>query len=492
MGERATKETWLEGGWARAVTVVGVLFVVWSGEIILSTVGTGTLSLVDVVAALGALIASLGLLASVNRKRLSRAQWQWIGFAYMLLLVAATAVSRHEGEPAVRGWPGGALMVLLYPVMFPATRRFSFAFGVVAIVIDIIAAAAMGRIPTAFAGWVGLYHAHLMATVFAVAIAYLTQRIGQTELTSSSLGSYELLEKLGEGGMGEVWRAKHALLARGAAVKLIHPKRRRDPKSEEAYRRRFDREAQAASGLSSPHTVEVYEYGQREDGVLFFAMELIDGLDMVEVVFRQRPLPPERVAHLLRQVCYSLEEAHDHGLVHRDIKPNNVMVARAGAEHDFVKVLDFGLVKEQESKEDLKLTRDGATPGTPGFMAPEQIMAPSTVDLRADIYGVGCLAYFLVSARLVFESDDWDKVKMSHVSDPVVLPSDRTEMAIHPELEAVIMKCLAKDVKDRYQSARALGDALGAIEFEEPWTRDRARAEWQGHDFKSLDWYQTE
>jgi len=291
-----------------------------------------------------------------------------------LVLVAAAAVGRHEGEMVARGWPGGAILVILFPVMFPAPGRAALAFGLAGWAADIAVAFHYGRTPADFGGWVGLYHGYLMGTIFSVALAYLQRRIGQTEITSSNLGSYNLVEKLGEGGMGEVWRADHTLLKRGAAVKLIHPKRARDPKSAVAYRKRFEREVQSASRLRSPYTVEIFDYGEREDGVLWFAMELIDGLDMVELTFRNRPLHIERIVHLLSQVCHSLEEAHEHGLVHRDIKPNNVMVGRMGAEYDFVKVLDFGLVKLEETKEDVKLTRAGATPGTPGFMAPEQIM----------------------------------------------------------------------------------------------------------------------
>jgi len=486
--EEVKRETWLEGGWARVVTVVLVLFVVWTGELLLAVFGGAELSTVDSLAALFALVASLGLLAAVSKRKLPRNQWVMIGFAYMLFLVAAAAVGRHEGEMVARGWPGGAILVILFPVMFPAPGRAALAFGLAGWAADIAVAFHYGRTPADFGGWVGLYHGYLMGTIFSVALAYLQRRIGQTEITSSNLGSYNLVEKLGEGGMGEVWRADHTLLKRGAAVKLIHPKRARDPKSAVAYRKRFEREVQSASRLRSPYTVEIFDYGEREDGVLWFAMELIDGLDMVELTFRNRPLHIERIVHLLSQVCHSLEEAHEHGLVHRDIKPNNVMVGRMGAEYDFVKVLDFGLVKLEETKEDVKLTRAGATPGTPGFMAPEQIMTPSEVDPRADIYSVGCLAYFLVTGRLVFEADDWERVKMAHVKNPVVPPSDRTDFDVPAEMDAVIMKCLEKDPDDRFQTIGKLAEALAAVPVEEPWTRARAKKEWTLHKFKSSDW----
>jgi serine/threonine-protein kinase len=372
--------------------------------------------------------------------------------------------------------------------MFPASPRAAVLFGVSSLFIDVGVAALWGTLPDAFGTFAGTYHGFLTGALLSVAVAYLGHRLGQTELTSANLGSYALVEKLGEGGMGEVWRADHALLKRGAAVKLIHPKRLRDPEARAAYRARFELEVQSASRLRSPYTVEIFDYGEREDGVLWFAMELVDGVDMVRLVFDKQPLQTERVVHLLRQVCCSLQEAHEHGLVHRDIKPNNVMVGRTGAEYDFVTVLDFGLVKTVRGREDQSLMRQGATPGTPGFMAPEQISTPTKVDARADVYGVGCLAYFLVSGRLVFEDDDWDRVKMAHVEDPVVPPSERTELHVPKEMDAVIVKCLEKDPADRYQTAEELAEALGTIPVPAPWTRARAKNAWANHPFRDEDW----
>ncbi len=489
MGE-SERERWLEAGWTRVVTVVVALLVVWSGEILLAIIGSGPATKVDVVAAISAVVVSLAMLAAVSGRRLSRVQWVRVGFVYMLVLVVIAAVGRYEAAPVVgRGWAAVTILIVVFPVMFPASPQAAAAFGAASLVVDVGVAHAFGQLPDEVTLVLGRYHGFLMGTLLSVALSYIVQRLGHKELEARSLGSYTLVEKLGEGGMGEVWRANHALLKRGAAVKLISPERVRDERSREAYRQRFEREVQSASRLRSPYTVEIFDFGQREDGVLWFAMELLDGLDLVELTFQNRPLPIERVIFILQHVCHSLEEAHEHGLVHRDIKPNNVIVGRMGAEYDFVKVLDFGLVKtEGSTEEEAKLTRQGATPGTPGFMSPEQILTPKKVDARADVYGVGCLAYFMITGRLVFEADDWERVKTMHVKEPVVPPSRRTEFDVPGEMDGVILKCLEKDPKRRYQTIAEVAEALGEIPTEENWTRARARQAWEGYEFRGGDW----
>jgi serine/threonine-protein kinase len=297
------------------------------------------------------------------------------------------------------------------------------------------------------------------------------------------MGSYHLGELLGRGGMGEVYKASHRMLARPAAIKLIHPDAlaRHDPKSAGLAVARFKREADAAARLRSPHTVELYDFGEGEDGTLYFVMELLEGLDLETLVRREGPLPEKRVIHILRQVCESLEEAHASGLVHRDIKPANIHVGRVGLRHDFVKVLDFGLVKSvmAEPGEDSMATAAGLTPGTPAYMAPEMALG-QPVDGRADIYALGCVAYFLLTGELVFEATNAFQLIAKHLEESPVPPSRRTELRVSPQLEQVVLVCLAKRPEDRPQTATELDRMLAEIEVE-PWSDEEATDWWRTH-----------
>jgi serine/threonine-protein kinase len=295
------------------------------------------------------------------------------------------------------------------------------------------------------------------------------------------MGSYELVKLLGRGGMGEVWLARHRRLCSGAAVKLIRPEVLIEKTGREAHvlRRRFEQEARATARLRSPHTVVLHDYGVSEEGSFYYAMELLEGLDLEGVVERFGPQPPSRVAHILRQVCDSLAEAHGYGLVHRDIKPSNIFLAHLGVQCDFVKVLDFGLVKTDEA-EATRLTLDGMTAGTPAYMAPE-LATGKPFDGRVDIYSLGCIAYFLLTGTPVFEESTPVAVAIAHVQKDPVPPSQRTEIAVPSALEQVIMRCLAKNPADRPQSARELARALEAAEGVGTWSPDDAERWWRMH-----------
>jgi hypothetical protein len=320
-----------------------------------------------------------------------------------------------------------------------------------------------------------------LSTVTSSTIYGLRQQVKE----ASEIGQYTLEEKIGSGGMGEVWRARHRLLIRPAAVKLVTARALgsgpdRDP---ELRLRRFEREARATAGLKSPHTVQLYDFGVTDDGTLYYVMELLDGMDLDTLIDRFGPVPAERAIHLLLQVCASLEDAHQNGLVHRDIKPANIIVSRVGAAWDFVKVLDFGLVKlesARQSEESLRLTADSTVSGTPGFIAPESVLGAQT-DHRVDIYSLGCVAYWLVTGKLVFEGPGTVKVMSDHVHTPPSPPSSRTELPIPPELDALILECLEKDPGKRPASASALQSRLQAIPIATPWTRERAERWWGLH-----------
>ena len=330
-------------------------------------------------------------------------------------------------------------------------------------------------------------------SVLGVTLATITSRVTyglrQQVREVSELGQYILEEKIGGGGMGEVWRARHRLLIRPAAIKLIRQQAvgMMDP---ELLMRRFEREARATAALKSPHTVQLYDFGATDDGTLYYVMELLDGLDLDTLVQEQGPLPAERAVHLLRQVCSSLADAHGNGLVHRDIKPANVVVSRAGTTFDFAKVLDFGLVKldstQRADEQDAKLSADGSTSGTPAFMAPEVVLGDAHTDHRVDLYALGCVAYWLLTGKLVFEGTAM-QVMFHHASTPPTRPSLRGELPIPPLLEDLIMECLEKDPARRPVSAEVVSSRLEAVPLASPWTAERAERWWATHRPRPAD-----
>jgi serine/threonine-protein kinase len=282
--------------------------------------------------------------------------------------------------------------------------------------------------------------------------------------------------------MGEIWRARHRLLIRPAAIKLIRPQMAGDP---ELLLRRFEREARATAALKSPHTVQLYDFGATEDGRLYYVMELLDGLDLDTLVRQYGPLPSGRAVHILRQVCSSLQDAHVNGLVHRDIKPANVVVSRAGTTFDFAKVLDFGLVKldtpGKAADDAVKLTGDGTTSGTPAFMAPETVLGLAETDHRVDLYALGCVGYWLLSGRLVFDGRNALEVMFHHAHTAAPRLATRSALPIPASLEQLIMECLEKEPARRPASAEAVSIRLGAVSLEEAWTLERAEGWWAAH-----------
>jgi serine/threonine-protein kinase len=332
--------------------------------------------------------------------------------------------------------------------------------------------------------FLGLVFPYLLVVGMAYVGARVVYQLGTEVKRARELGSYRLEAKLGEGGMGEVWRARHRMLSRPAAIKLIRPSPGGDGRvgvSEEAVRR-FEREAQVIARLRSPHTVELFDFGRAADGAFYYVMELLDGLDADSLLRRFGPVPSERAIYLLRQVCHSLSEAQSCGLVHRDIKPANIFLCRYGEEYDFVKVLDFGIVGAVRDTPggNLMHTRGDAVRGTPAFIAPEQAMG-GEVDGRADIYATGCLAYWLLTGELVFTADSPMKLLLHHVQTPPPRPSARTELPIPPALDDLVLSCLAKDPANRPQSARELSLRLGEVAGAGAWTQERAREWWVAH-----------
>lgn len=269
------------------------------------------------------------------------------------------------------------------------------------------------------------------------------------------LGQYSLEEKLGEGGMGEVYRARHAMLRRPTAVKLLPV-----AKAGEKSIARFEQEVRQTARLKHPNTVAIYDFGRTPEGVFYYAMELLDGLTLAEVVERDGPQQVSRVVHLMRQIAGALDEAHDVGLMHRDIKPANVLVCQRRGFGDVAKVVDFGLVKELDSGGNLSMT--GTLVGTPLYLAPEAITNPEELDHRGDLYALGCVGYFLLTGTNVFEGKTVVEICSHHLHSTPVPPSVRAD-DVPPALEAIILRLLSKDPNDRYPDAPAVLEALEGI-----------------------------
>ena len=317
----------------------------------------------------------------------------------------------------------------------------------------------------------------LMLFIGAVISTYGTHIINSLRVEAfeaKQFGQYRLKESIGQGGMGEVYLAEHQLLKRPCAIKLI----RQDKAVDSKALQRFEREVRTTAKLSHPNTIDIYDYGRTEEGVFFYVMEYLPGMDLDELVKRHGPLPPERAIHLLRQVCQALQEAHGIGFVHRDIKPGNIFVAQRGGIYDVVKVLDFGLVKSTGRLEDAKLTQDDTLAGSPLFISPEQASGEHEPDARSDIYSLGAVAYFLLTGRPPFEGTNPMKVIIAHARDQVLPPSKHSP-DIPRDLENIVVRCLAKEPHERYQDVATLNRAFAQCQLTVEWTQSNASQWWQ-------------
>ena len=288
------------------------------------------------------------------------------------------------------------------------------------------------------------------------------------------LGQYTLEEKLGEGGMGSVYRARHAMLRRPTAIKLLPPE-----KSSEASLARFEREVQLTASLSHPNTVSVFDYGRTPDGIFYYVMEYLGGTDLAALVREDGPQPPARVAQVLQQVASALVEAHGIGLIHRDIKPENIILCERGGIPDVAKVVDFGLVRDLEPASGVRLTQANVIQGTPLYLSPEAIRAPDAVDARSDLYGLGAVGYYLLTGTHVFGGATTVEVCSHHLHSLPVPPSERLGRPLPTDLERLILACLEKDPARRPVSAAALRDALGALGGVGRWGESEARQWWE-------------
>jgi serine/threonine-protein kinase len=298
-------------------------------------------------------------------------------------------------------------------------------------------------------------------------VMWLKRQMGRAH----RLGAYVLERKIGAGGMANVYLARHALLRRPTAVKILRPER-----STEQFVARFEREVKLASQLTHPNTVEIYDYGRTADGLFYYAMEYLEGVELLELL-KEGAVPVGRTIYLLRQVCAGLAEAHAKGLVHRDIKPENLMICTHGGEFDVVKILDFGLVKSVTEPQTRDLTRTIKFLGTPQYMAPERFRSPSDVDARADIYSLGAVAFYMLTGRELFQGADDLELANRVLNDEVPRPATVAAQAIPVELDLLVAACLEKRREDRPQRVTDLMEAFDALAVTCRWTQ-RDAADW--------------
>jgi serine/threonine-protein kinase len=287
------------------------------------------------------------------------------------------------------------------------------------------------------------------------------------------LGQYTIEAKIGEGGMGVVYRAHHGMMRRPTAIKLLRP-----DKAVETNLKRFEREVQLTARLTHPHTITIFDYGRTPDGVFYYAMELLDGASLEKVVAVGGPMEPARVVHVLYEVAGALVEAHDIGLIHRDIKPANIILCRQGGLYDFPKVVDFGLVKDLEPGGDAALTRADVIAGTPLYIAPEAITSPESVSPRSDLYSLGAVGYFALTGHNVFQGRTLVEVCSHHLHTKPEPPSKRLSQPLPADLEALVLDCLEKDPGRRPAGARELRRRLEACAAFGGWTDEHARVWW--------------
>ena len=438
--------------------------------------------------AIASILVSLAVYAYTRGDRDPRSVLD-LGLLFMVAMAAGAGLIQHwdpsravhDIEPQI-SWVGA--IVLMSAAIVPTSPVKVIVAGTLAVSMNPFGML-IARLRGVWRGplsdiFVMHYQDYLLVAV-AVVISGVVTRLGQEVAKAREMGSYRLGDLIGRGGMGEVYHATHRMLARPAAVKLIRTETasRGGRESAHSITTRFRREATAAANLRSPHTVELYDFGVTDDGTMYFAMELLEGLDLETLVRRTGPLPASRVVHILRQVCASLAEAHAAGLVHRDIKPANIHLGRLGLVDDFVKVLDFGLVKSTAAVDvtQTQATADGTALGTPAYMAPEAALG-NEIDGRTDLYSVGCVAYFLLTGQLVFEGAEGLQMLIKRLQEDPVPPSKRTELMIPPELERIVMQCLARDPAGRPQSALEVDEALAALPIVR-WTAAEAGEWWR-------------
>jgi serine/threonine-protein kinase len=430
-------------------------------------------------------LVSLGLFWYNRRSKRSARFLLDLALGYEVFTALSVALLDYAEPGPTEGVSWIAVIILLFAPMVPSPPRKTLAIALAAASMGPLAAViwqALGADVPGVRQVLVLSIPNYLCAGIAGVIAHIMSRLGGEVRKAREMGSYVLGDVIARGGMGEVWRATHRFLARPAAIKLIKPEvlGAVSPEQARVVMQRFRREAEAAAMLRSPHTIQLYDFGVASDGTFYYVMELLNGMDLQTLVSRHGPLPPGRVIHILRQACESLGEAHDQGLVHRDIKPANIQLCRRGRDCDYVKVLDFGLVKRYGPAEtvELALTTPNMLAGTPAYLSPETASG-EPVDHRTDIYSLGCVAYWMLTGRPVFHADNVVQMIARHLQAVPDPPSRHSGFSIPAALDDLVLACLAKRPCDRPSGAWELGDLLERVQGEWPWTREEAGRWWR-------------
>ena len=482
-----------------AVAALGVssslmIRIILLGRELLLTLETLTPQHFDVLDYFALAAAEWFAVAQLSRQRRSthrRLRWLealvFIPVVHFFILDAIGVLARGTDEFA-NHWPSYAnalsvpfvLLIVSYGVLIPNTgRRCVLAVALIAASGFIGPAVGFTLVPHSMNAavpflvqvtvWLG------MASAVVVYGAYRIEVLRDQAERYRELGQYRLTRVLGSGGMGEVYLAEHRFLRRPCAIKLIRPERAGSAENLA----RFEREVQATATLTHPNTVQVFDYGQAEDGTFFYAMEYLPGMTLEQIVTVHGPLPPARAVHLLRQICGALREAHSIGLIHRDIKPGNVMVCDRGGIADVAKLLDFGLVMpRRDALLSERLTQEGNIAGTPAYMSPEQADGQGDLDARSDIYSLGALTYFALTGQAPFAGRSTVKILAAHLYE-IPDPPTKLRPDVPADLEAITLRCLAKNAAERYASAAELEAALTACETAGQWSATEAAAWWR-------------
>ena len=374
------------------------------------------------------------------------------------------------------------IIIFVYGIFMPNTwRRSAIVTGAMALIPYVALAVQRWRIPEladlldSDRGTAPI-PLPLVAAAIATYGAHIINTARREAFKAKQLGQYRLLDRLGGGGMGVVYKAEHVLLKRPCAIKLIKP----ESEADATAIAHFEKEVKITARLTHWNTVEIYDYGHTDDGTFYYVMELLPGMSLEELVRDYGALPPERVVHLLRQVCGALQEAHEVGLIHRDIKPANIFAAQRGGVYDVAKLLDFGLVKDVVDRLEPQgqVARQGSFSGTPLYMSPEQASAYDAVDGRADLYSLGAVAYHLLTGQPPFSGNNLVELLTAHARSEVAAPS-ALNANVPEDLDAVVLRCLAKRTEERFADAAALERALAECECADQWTAERAAQWWK-------------
>ena len=441
-------------------------------------------SLYDVVITAN-VIVSLGLFWFTRRRRVDPRLVLNVALVYEVFTALSVGLLDYADQGPTEGVSWIAVIILLFAPIIPATPRKTLITALLAATMGPVGALiwkALGMEPETFRQIVVLSIPNYLCAAMAPVVSHLITRLGREVRQAREMGSYVLGDLIARGGMGEIWQATHRFLVRPAAIKLIKSEMLGGgtPEQAKVLVERFRREARAAAALHSPHTIQLYDFGLASDGTFYYVMELLNGMDLQTLVSRHGPLPPARAIHLLRQICESLGEAHDRGLVHRDIKPANIQICRRGRDCDYVKVLDFGLVKRYLPSQtpDLDLTTPNMVAGTPAYLPPETASG-EPIDHRSDIYSLGCVAYWMLAGRQVFAADSVMQMITRHMQGVPEPPSWHSPFPIAAGLDEIVLACLAKRPADRPRSAWELADRLATCVGESPWTREDASRWWE-------------